>query len=127
MAVQNGPLTGKRRRKLRFQLFVARDFFGVFLVLQLCVFLIAGAVRKVDCGKWKDCAGFDVFGNESVYQHYIEDDVHYTDDATKCCPSGFLINEIPPFTLMKSHTRSAYCETSPCIVHPVNMIDVFPR
>ena len=40
-----GPLTPQRRRRLKFQMFVARDFLAVFVVMQICVLFLA-AVRR---------------------------------------------------------------------------------
>ena len=36
-----GPLTPQRRRRLKFQMFVARDFLAVFVVMQICVLFLA--------------------------------------------------------------------------------------
>jgi hypothetical protein len=87
----DGPLTAKRRRRAKFQLFVARDFLAVFLVLQLCIFVIGGVVRKADCGTWLACA----YSPSSA-------------DPKACCASGYLVNHIFPLTLMREHTQSAY-------------------
>ena len=86
----DGPLTAKRRRAAKFHMFVARDFLGVFLVLQFCIFLIAGFVRKADCGTWSACAP----GNST--------------NSRDCCADGYLVNNIFPLTLMQEHTQSAY-------------------
>ena len=39
-----GPLTPQRRRRLKFQMFVARDFLAVFVVMQICVLFLAAVL-----------------------------------------------------------------------------------
>ena len=104
-----GPLTPQRRRRLKFQMFVARDFLAVFVVMQICVLFLAAVVRKIDCGKFKDCAGslFDEL-LESNETEWSEGAPYTQDSASQCCPEGFIINQIPPFTVMTHHTQSAY-------------------
>ena len=51
-----GPLTARRRRWAKFQLFVARDFVAIFVVLQLCICLVSTTVRRMDCGTWLACS-----------------------------------------------------------------------
>jgi hypothetical protein len=95
----DGPLTPARRRRLRFQMYVTRDFLAVFVVLQLCVFLIAGLVRKMDCGKFKNCVGIDPTDWNSTMSYYHS--VTYYDSVT-----GEVTDE-PPASVY--HDDSAYC------------------
>jgi hypothetical protein len=92
------------RRRLKFQAAVGRDFFAVFAVFQFCVWSIGLLVRKLDCGKYNDCVGYDPLDDP----WNITSPPNYRDDAEHCCPSGFIVNHIPPFTAMSTHTRSAY-------------------
>eukprot|EP01047_Picozoa_sp_COSAG01_P116985 COSAG01_NODE_45655_length_407_cov_1.360390_1_plen_132_part_10 len=41
----DGPLTAKRRRRLKFQLYVARDFMLAFFAMQMCVFLLGSLIK----------------------------------------------------------------------------------
>ena len=100
----DGPLTPAVRRKLRFQAAVGRDFLAVFLVFQMCVCSIGLLVRKLDCGKYNDCVGYNPLDDP----WNITSKPNYRDDAEYCCPKGFIVNNIPPFTLMSTHTQSAY-------------------
>ena len=100
----NGPLTPAVRRRLRFRMAVGRDFCAVFVVLQACAWTIGLLVRKLDCGKYNDCVGFDPLNDP----WNITAKPGYRDDAEYCCPTGFIVNRIPPFTLMTEHTRTAY-------------------
>ena len=100
----DGPLTPAVRRKLKFQAAVGRDFFAVFAVFQLCVWSIGLLVRKLDCGKYNDCVGYDPLDDP----WNITAKPSYRDDAEYCCPKGLIVNKIPPFNLLDTHTRAAY-------------------
>lgn len=102
----DGPLTAKKRRKLKFQMYVTRDFLFVFVALQLCVCFLAGCIRKIDCGKWKRCLGYDL--EQTFNMTHWGDYDNYLDSAAECCPDGIIVNDLPPFNMMKNHTQSAY-------------------
>ena len=119
---KDGPLTAKRRRRLKFQLFVARDFFVAFLIMQLCVFSLGWAIKAADCGSVK-C---DPLDTEWVANHYnISEqkaleilsgvsnaagdptDSFLFDHREDCCPKGYIINNLLPHFLDK-HAQTAY-------------------
>ena len=97
-----GPLTARRRRWVKFQLFVARDFVAIFVVLQLCICLVSTTVRRMDCGTWLSCAS-NCSGTAAVQ---LGENANCVTDFDACCSSGYLVNNVPPLTLMDTTLTS---------------------
>ena len=98
-----GPLTARRRRWAKFQLFVARDFVAIFVVLQLCICLVSTTVRRMDCGTWLACSS-NCTGSDSPVQ--LDPHPNCVMDVHVCCSEGYLVNNVPPLTLMNTTLTS---------------------
>ena len=90
---------------MKFQLLVARDFFKVFLAMQILIWILGGWVRSSDCGTGANATAWDCVEHEPSSDDPWNDGY---DPLAECCPDGDIVNHVPPFSLLKHHTRSAY-------------------
>lgn len=84
-----GLVSRDKLRKIKYRLMLTRDFLGVFVAVQLCIWCIEAVLHKVDCGNWF-CGGDTRLNHDNL-----------------CCENGWVMKHLFS-SWWVAHTASAY-------------------